>query len=418
MPQQEQAVPALRFSEFSGDWLSGKLGDLISKLDAGVSVNSDDFAASDNEKGILKTSCVSNGYFDSSQNKIVNKANEILRLKEPVLKDTVIISRMNTPSLVGANAFVGKSYPNLFLPDRLWAAKIKKNYCARWVGILTATRRIRFIFSARGTGTSGSMKNITKGDVLTTPVKFPLQKEQQKIAAFLGAVDEKIAQLQKKKELLENYKKGCMQKLFSQQLRFKDDNGNPFPDWEQHEIDKVFKHNKGYGLSKGAIVEDGKYPCVLYGELYTTYQEKIELVQSYTDEDDGKESEKDDLLVPSSTTTSGIDLANITVLPYEGVRLGGDITIMRPKKPINALFYAYYLTHFKKHEIAKYAQGITIVHLYFNHFKKIKIDYPHPDEQKRMADFLSAIDDKIALMAEELDKAKTFKNGLLQQMFV
>jgi len=127
-------VPRLRFPEFWDDdeWEKYPLSKFITTLDAGVSVNSGDRPANKGEAGILKTSAVSNGMFDPSENKVVLESGELERLKEPVCKNTIIISRMNTPALVGANAFIERSLDNIFLPDRLWAAKPKTGIQHFW----------------------------------------------------------------------------------------------------------------------------------------------------------------------------------------------------------------------------------------------------------------------------------------------
>ena len=138
-------VPKLRFSEFIGEWEEKELSYLISSLDAGVSVNSMDVIAKEGEKAILKTSCVSNGSFDISENKLVSDDSEIQRLKEPVKANTIIISRMNTPNLVGANAFINSDNDNIYLPDRLWSAKLKDTASGKWISILIASPKIRTI---------------------------------------------------------------------------------------------------------------------------------------------------------------------------------------------------------------------------------------------------------------------------------
>ena len=171
-------APQLRFSEFSDEWEAGYLNEFIDSLDAGVSVNSTDRQAESNEKCILKTSCVSSGVFKLKENKVVLDDDEIQRLKEPLQSNTIIISRMNTPALVGANAIVTYSMSNVFLPDRLWAAKINKNYSGKWLGILMSSTKFRAALSARATGTSASMKNITKGDVLSLKITYPAKPEQ------------------------------------------------------------------------------------------------------------------------------------------------------------------------------------------------------------------------------------------------
>ena len=263
-----------------------------------------------------------------------------------------------------------------------------------------------------------TFKEISKKEIEKINILIPQLPEQQKIASFLSDVDAKITQLTKKKDLLEQYKKGIMQKIFSQKLRFKDDNGNAFPKWEIKKLGNVFSSFKGKGIPKGDVITVGNYKCVLYGELYTTYNEVINKVVSSTNSEDGLRSKKGDLLIPSSTTTTGIDLANVTALNFENILLGGDIIVMRGKKEINNVFYAYYLSNFKKHQIASRAQGITIVHIYFNSIKDLEIDVPVVEEQTKIANFLSDIDVKIEALNTKIEHSKSFKKGLLQQMFV
>jgi type I restriction enzyme M protein len=200
--------------------------------------------------------------------------------------------------------------------------------------------------------------------------------------------------------LLKQYKQGVIQQLFSQKIRFKDDDGCDFPDWESKKIDKVFSCIKGRGLSKSSITKNGNNKCILYGELYTKYAEVITDVESATNIDAGVKSEIGDLLIPCSTTTTGIDLADVTSLNEDGVLLGGDISVLRFIDSGNSVFFAYFLTHYKKYDLAKYAQGSTIIHLSFSHFKKINIEIPRLQEQTKIANFLSVLDKKINLLVQ------------------
>ena len=128
-------VPKLRFPEFreAEAWKGVPLSELVAALDAGVSVNSGDRPATGNEVGILKTSAVTNGIFEPQENKVVFDEAERDRVKEPVQGGTIIISRMNTPALVGAIAYIETGFKNLYLPDRLWAAKAKPDTSMRFL---------------------------------------------------------------------------------------------------------------------------------------------------------------------------------------------------------------------------------------------------------------------------------------------
>lgn len=265
---------------------------------------------------------------------------------------------------------------------------------------------------------ASGVPSLSKTTIEKIKIHLPGKDEQQKIADFLSSVDERIQKLERKTELLEKYKKGVMQKIFSQEIRFKDENDRDFPTWQSKKLEDVFSQTKGYGLSKAEVLRNGANKCVLYGELYTTYPEVIHEIVSRTNLGNGVKSSKGDLLVPCSTTTTGIDLANITEIREENVLLGGDITILRFKDGGNSTYFAYYLTHYKRRELASYAQGSTIVHLYYGHFKKMTVDVPSIEEQEKVADFLTNIDKKISLAKAELKQVQQFKKALLQRMFL
>jgi len=215
-PQQGETQPRLRFPEFlsAGDWEETSLSKLVSALDAGVSVNSGDRPAMNHEIGVLKTSAVTNGIFEPLENKVVIDDDEIQRVREPVRADTIIISRMNTPALVGANAYVGDHYPNIFLPDRLWAAKPRPGTSMRFVALILGSDMGRAALSNLAGGSSGSMKNISKPSVLELLVRAPSLTEQQRIADCLTSLGDLLAAETRKLDTLTAHKKGLMQQLF------------------------------------------------------------------------------------------------------------------------------------------------------------------------------------------------------------
>ncbi|MBV5301429.1 MAG: restriction endonuclease subunit S, partial [Methylococcales bacterium] len=219
------SVPALRFKEFSGDWITRSLSSILGKLESGVSVNSEDIPANGlDEYGILKTSCIVNGYFIEQENKKII-SEDIARAKLNPSEDTILVSRMNTPQLVGEVGYVSKDYPNLFVPDRLWLIEVKNKHrdSTKYLSHQLASKKTKNILTNIASGTSGSMKNISQPSFLKIELNTPEFKEQTKIANFLTAVDEKISLLTQKADLLSQYKKGVMQQIFSQELRFRDD---------------------------------------------------------------------------------------------------------------------------------------------------------------------------------------------------
>jgi type I restriction enzyme S subunit len=262
-----------------------------------------------------------------------------------------------------------------------------------------------------------TFREISLDDLRKVTVAIPTLPEQRKISDFLTAVDGRIGQLSQKKALLEDYKKGVMQQLFTQALRFKDDHGNDFPEWEEKKLGEVCRILKGKGLSKADLVEDGVTPCIRYGELYTIYSELIQEPKSRTNvaEKELVLSEENDVIIPASGETH-IDIATASCVMSKGIALGGDLNIIRTK--LNGVFLAYYLNNACKHAIARVAQGSSVIHLYPDQLKGLSLRFPSTAEQTKIANFLTALDRKIESVAQQIRHTQAFKKGLLQQMFV
>lgn len=281
-------------------------------------------------------------------------------------------------------------------------------------------KRGKYLLGLASPGGAGRNKTLGQQAFAELKIVIPKVEEQKKISSFLCSVDILIENLEKQKTSLEEYKKGMMQKIFSQEVRFKDESGSSFPNWDKDKISNLFFAIRGKGLSKNQVVDEGSNECILYGDLYTKYGEVINKVLCKTNSDEGEKSQIGDLLIPCSTTTTGIDLAIVSAINIENVQLGGDITILRAKKPkfVSNVFYAYYLSNYKKKDIAKYAQGSTIIHLYFSHFKREEIAVPSYREQEKIASFLASIDDLLKQVNTRIELSKKWRDGLLQQMFV
>jgi type I restriction enzyme S subunit len=148
------------------------LASLVASITSGCSVNADDRPPSAGEFGVLKTSAVGSGRFRPLESKAV-WVREVSRLKCPVEAGMILFSRMNTPQLVGENAFVDQDHPGLFLPDRLWAIRVKEDagVLPEWVATILQTRQARAFITGEATGTSGSMKNIARTSLLRLPLR-------------------------------------------------------------------------------------------------------------------------------------------------------------------------------------------------------------------------------------------------------
>lgn len=251
-------------------------------------------------------------------------------------------------------------------------------------------------------------------------IPLPLDSEQQKIAEFLGSLDDLIAAEDRKLGALRQHKQGLMQQLFPQsgetvpKLRFRE--FFRAGDWKREQINNVASIIKGKGISKGDIANGGAIPCIRYAELYTHYGEVIHEVVSSTNI--AKEnlilSQAEDVIVPASGETKA-DIAKAACVLSEGVALGSDLNILR--SDLYGPFFSYLLNSPLRHEIARVAQGDTVAHLYPKQISQVGVAYPSRREQKRIADCLGSLDDVLAAQARKIDAFEQQKQGLLQQLF-
>ena len=192
-------------------------------------------------------------------------------------------------------------------------------------------------------------------------------------------------------------------------LRFKEFND----EWISQKLFQLVEFSKGNILAKADLDETGNYPCILYGQLYTKYNEVIREVYSKTNRNENNipKSKKGDVLIPSSGETP-IDISTSSCIQIDNVLLGGDINILRPIS-CDGRFLSYLINNNKKTEIAKVAQGHSVVHLYNDNLKQISINIPSVQEQKRISDTLELLDKKIELQSKKIEDLKLFKKGLI-----
>jgi restriction endonuclease S subunit len=187
--------------------------------------------------------------------------------------------------------------------------------------------------------------------------------------------------------------------------------------WEFVELGSIVSISKGQGLSKSDIVDNGKHGCILYGELFTKYGRVVRKITNTTNSEEGILSKSGDILIPGSTTTTGEDLATASAILVDGVRLGGDINILRPNlEKVNPEYLAHYITGRKKQEIKSAAQGITIYHLYGRELAPLKIGLPPLEEQQAIAEVLSDADAYVESLDALIEKKKNIKQAVMQEL--
>lgn len=413
-------VPALRFPDFNGDWVEVVLNEFsdIKTGPFGSSLHQEDYVLEGTP--IVTVEHLSDfGLVHSNLPRVTDK--DKLRLKSyTLLENDIVFSRVGS---VDRNSLIKETEAGWLFSGRLLRIRIinKELIDAAFLSNIFQSDYTKYRIRSVAVGQTMASLNtqiLKNFNVLVSPNIA----EQQKIAAFLTAVDDKIQQLSKKKALLEQFKKGVMQQIFSQQIRFKpdrpsdgDDQGNEYPEWEEKKLGDVVKFYKGSPLSKSDINPSGARLCIHYGELFTTYKEVINSINLRTNVS-GFLSKAGDILMPTSDVTP-IGLATASAILVDNVVLGGDINVLRPID-IEPIFLSYVL-NFEKKQIIQLVSGTTVKHIYSKDLKGVQLVIPsNVQEQTKIASFLSAIDDKINHVTRQIAHTRQYKKGLLQQMFV
>ena len=386
------ATPKLRFKEFDGDWTSKQLGKII-----GVSSASRVFKEQWQDSGVpfFRTSDVVSIF----KNKENEKAYISLELFEELAKKSGKIKQGDL--LVTGGGTIGIPYlvPNdqpLYFKDAdlLW---MKSS------GIVEGSFLYNFFISPKfreylkSISHTGTISHFTIEQAKATPFGFPSKEEQTKIASFLSNVDEKISQLTQKHELLSQYKQGMMQKLFSQQIRFKADDGSEFGEWEETELGKHCQIKTGK-LDANAMRPNGEF------RFYTCAKE-FYLIDEYAFDTEA-------LLISGNGANVGY------IHYYKGKFNAYQRTYVLDQWQQNIIFIQYFLEQFLKERIYGEKKEGNTPYIVLSTLSEMPLLLPCLEEQTKIAKFLSAIDQKIEVVAQQIEQAKQWKKGLLQQMFI
>jgi type I restriction enzyme S subunit len=282
---------------------------------------------------------------------------------------------------------------NYVLNQRMAGLRAKVNINVRYASLFINFSQKYFKLHGQGS----SQLNLSKGDVLGFNLPIPCLTEQTKIADFLTAIDEKISQLTQKYELLNQYKKGVMQKIFSQKLRFKDDDGSEFNDWKDEFLGELCSIATGK-LDANAMVENGEY------RFYTCAKDYFR-IDSYAFDTDA-------LLISGNGANVGY------IHHYNGKFNAYQRTYVLDKFKENILYIKYFLDAFLYIRIFKEAKEGNTPYIVMSTLTEMPIRIPELKEQTKIANFLTVIDDKITAAQSQLELVKQYKQGLLQQMFV
>ena len=416
-------VPKLRFKGFSGEWHSFMLGD-IATFYKGKNLSKADIV----EGGI--NPCIRYGelytVYGEAITEIVSYTNVPLNESFLSIANDVIIPASGETQVDIAKASC-VMLDDIILGGDLNVVRLKENglFISYY---LNSKKKFEIAKLAQG----NAVVHLYASQLKQLFLKIPSIQEQTKIASFLTAVDEKIAQLTQKHELLSQYKKGVMQQIFSQQLRFKDDNGEEFGEWEEKIFSHIYTFIGTNSLSRENLnYENGAIKNIHYGDIHTKFKSNFILnnenvpyinigvdVRKFTEEN--YLIEKDLVIADASEDYNDIGKC-IEVVSVDGKKVvaGLHTYIARPTADLVLGFGGYMMQSFKiRSQIKKLATGVSVLGISKTNISKVKLDLPSKLEQAKIANFLSSIDQKIDQAAAQLDAAKQYKRGLLQQMFV
>jgi type I restriction enzyme S subunit len=418
-------TPKLRFKEFDDNWKQKKLGEL-GKFKNGLNKDKKDFGFGYPFVNLMDV--FGKSILDNTNFGLVNANEKDLLLYNLLEGDVIFIRSSVKRTGVGETILVFENLNKTVYSGFLIRFRESENNLdllfKRYCFSNTSFRNELLSYA-----TSSANTNINQESLSIIKLNFPSKKEQQKIATFLTSVDTKIQQLTTKKQLLENYKKGVMQQLFSQQLRFKNDDGLDFPDWEVIKVQQLIDKKAIIGLLDGN-----------HGELYPKSEEFTErgipyvaannLVNGLVNFTDCKRlpleraskfkkgiAKNGDVLFAHNAT---VGPTAILKTDLDFVILSTTVTYYRCNNDI--LLNSYLLHYFNSDDfIRQYTRVMsqsTRNQVPITMQKKFKIKTPSLKEQQKIAKTLSGIDAKITNIQTQIEKTQAFKKGLLQQMFV
>ena len=405
-------------SQNTPTWEQRKLAELTKTITTGKSVNSDEGEVSDGDIGVLKTSCVSYDRFNPSESKPVVKSEQQL-VKCAVEKDSVIVSRMNTPERVGACGYVSTDFPNLFLPDRLWKLKFQDTVDTYFVYMMLVSSAYKEKITSMASGTSGSMYNIPKETFLNLQLVIPAKIDEQKqLGRILKKIDSLITLHQRKYEKLVNIKKSMLDKMFPKngasvpEIRFK---GFTDP-WEQRKISELAEKTYGGGTptTSNEAFWNGNIPWIQSSDIVDGKLMGVEPRKYITQT--GLNSSATQLVPKDSIAI--ITRVGVGKLAYMPFSYSTSQDFLSLSKLNTEPFFTVYACYKKLQSELNTVQGTSIKGITKDELLAKTISVPVYSEQKQIGSFFTQLDTLITLHQRKLEKLQNIKKSCLEKMFV
>ncbi len=411
-------VPKLRFKDDDGreypEREEKELGDVIELMQSGVSRLLND---SDIGLPVIRSTNLINGKLNISDLKYWYAVdNQGVNLENYFLKESdLLVNFINSLAQIGKVAL----YEDLLKRNTIFTTNImrlsfKKVVNYRFIFCFFQTNDYEQHIQAI-TKPAVNQASFTTKEFKTLKVPFPSLPEQTKIANFLTAIDEKITQLTQKYDLLVQYKKGVMQQIFSQKLRFREDDGREFPEWEKRKIGELGRFiGGGTPTTQNEDFWNGNIPWISSSDLSDESIFQIKTTRFISEKAISQSATK---LVPKNSIliVSRVGVGKVAIAK-EDICTSQDFTNLVLHSG-NQVFFAYLLKT-KTNKLLEFNQGTSIKGFVKSDLEAFEISTPVIQEQTKIANFITAIDNKIAHTKTQLDAVKLYKKGLLQQLFV
>lgn len=422
---EHKKVPKLRFPGFEGEWELKIIGDLTQDVSYGMNSAAIEFDGINKYLRITDIDVESRMFVPNP----LTSPNGELEDKYLLKMRDIVFAR--TGASVGKcylyNDSDGKLYYAGFLikfsiiedaePYFIYSYTFGGNYM-KWVKIMSMR---------------SGQPGINSEEYKSLKFYIPTLPEQQKIATFLSVVDKKIQQLTRKKKLLEQYKKSVMQKIFSQEIRFRDENGNDYPEWEEKRLGDILTFISTNSLSRNDLnYESGEIKNIHYGDIHTTFKMGFDVekekVPFINEEVDLRKITKDqfcqvgDIVVAdASEDYSDIGKA-IEVLNVGNERIVAGLHTFLARDTVGQTIKGFkgylFQTWQVRKQIMKVAQGISVLGISKKNLAKVEFLLPCREEQGKITTLLKNIDKRISNSVNQINQTQQFKKGLLQQLFV
>lgn len=400
-------TPQLRFSQFTDEWQVEKLGDIFDVRD-GTHESPQYFESG--KPLITSKNLQPDGRLDLNNVSYISQVDfENINRRSKVHVGDVLFGMIGTignPVRVLSDNFAIKNVA-LIKPKSL-----PTEYLIQYLNSPIITKQ----FHQKNAG--GTQKFIALGDIRLLNIGIASKPEQEKIADFLTAVDERIGKIEKKLELLQQYKKGVMQKIFTQQIRFKDEDGNLYPEWIEKKLGSLCQIAKSGGTptaTNRSYYNNGNIPFLAISDI-TEQGKYLTRTSKFINESGLKNSAS--WIVPVGSLIysmyASVGFVSINKIPMATSQA---VINLVPNSQVSVEFLYYFLSDYKR-KVHRFIETGTQGNLNAQTVKNIPVSLPYSEEQQKIAIFLAALDDKIKAEQTRLAAAKQWKKGLLQRMFV